>query len=281
MESDELGGMLPDELVAFEERQDLSQYSYDANDMMESVNLNVALNDGGSSLPSSQDKLFDPEYCLTECERNSQDYSEDILEMLGLSCDQQQMMTMSRVPDENDDDHEEDNKTETESPTVQSFIGNELHFNFASPGGSTVPDSTTFFTLEGADDFKPSKFAELSDRELLSLPTRELNRRIRHLPLEEQHTIKGRRRTLKNRGYAQTCRTRRVGQRNQLETDNDHLITEVDKLKEDNVLLLAECERLRKEGNRFRNERDNCQSQLQALLNALAQNNITISNETE
>ncbi|KAJ8880436.1 hypothetical protein PR048_016905 [Dryococelus australis] len=64
----------------------------------------------------------------------------------------------------------------------------------------------------------PRGFAQaLTDDVLLSMSMRELNRKLRPLPREEIVRIKQKRRMLKNRGYAQTCRSRRQQQRSELE----------------------------------------------------------------
>lgn len=82
--------------------------------------------------------------------------------------------------------------------------------------------------------------SELSDDELLSLSTRELNRRLQSLSPDERNRLKQRRRTLKNRGYAQTCRSRRVNNHHRLQDTNEVLMAEVNELKERVSTLTAE-----------------------------------------
>lgn len=71
-----------------------------------------------------------------------------------------------------------------------------------------------------------------SDDELVSLPIRELNQRLRILPKEEAQKVRKRRRSLKNRGYATSCRQRRVALKESLESQNERLKAELRQLKE-------------------------------------------------
>ncbi|XP_029163315.1 transcription factor MafB-like isoform X1 [Nylanderia fulva] len=84
---------------------------------------------------------------------------------------------------------------------------------------------------------------ELMDDELLmSLSVRELNKRLHGCPREQVNVVrlKQKRRTLKNRGYAQNCRSKRLQQRQDLETTNRNLQTELQRTKIDMARLQQE-----------------------------------------
>ncbi|XP_054004893.1 transcription factor Maf-like isoform X1 [Hylaeus anthracinus] len=74
----------------------------------------------------------------------------------------------------------------------------------------------------------------MNDELLMSLSVRELNKRLHGCPREEVSQVvrlKQKRRTLKNRGYAQNCRSKRLQQRHDLETTNRNLQNELQRLK--------------------------------------------------
>ncbi|XP_066498879.1 transcription factor MafG, partial [Hoplias malabaricus] len=85
----------------------------------------------------------------------------------------------------------------------------------------------------------------LTDDELVSMSVRELNQHLRGLSKEEILQLKQRRRTLKNRGYAASCRVKRVTQKEELEKQKAELQQEVEKLASENASMKVELDVLR------------------------------------
>ncbi|XP_020382141.1 transcription factor MafK [Rhincodon typus] len=85
----------------------------------------------------------------------------------------------------------------------------------------------------------------LGDQELVSMTVRELNQHLRGLSKEEIIQLKQRRRTLKNRGYAASCRVKRVTQKEELQRQRADLQQEVAKLTRENANMRLELDGLR------------------------------------
>lgn len=71
----------------------------------------------------------------------------------------------------------------------------------------------------------------IDDDTLVALSVRDLNLRLKSYPRDEIVKLKQKRRTLKNRGYAQNCRSKRVMQKTELELSNRKLETELHNFK--------------------------------------------------
>jgi len=90
----------------------------------------------------------------------------------------------------------------------------------------------------------------ITDEDLVTLSVRDLNRQLkmRGLNRDEITQMKQRRRTLKNRGYAASCRIKRLEQKDELESEKGKEFEDLDKLQvelqEDNVQLRDEVENL-------------------------------------
>lgn len=115
----------------------------------------------------------------------------------------------------------------------------------STPINSSISDISEVFDddiTDFSDDSKDtiltaaSFSSEISDEELTSLTVRELNKKLKTLSHSDILRLKQRRRLLKNRGYAQKCRTRRVQQYKKLSDDNSGLYKEIEDLKELNYL---------------------------------------------
>jgi uncharacterized small protein (DUF1192 family) len=91
----------------------------------------------------------------------------------------------------------------------------------------------------------------LNDDALMLLSVRELNKRLHGFPREEVVRLKQKRRTLKNRGYAENCRSKHLQQRHELEAINRNLQAELHRFK----LLLS----------RVAQERDNYKQRLEVM----------------
>ncbi|XP_075151321.1 maf family bZIP transcription factor traffic jam [Haematobia irritans] len=107
----------------------------------------------------------------------------------------------------------------------------------------------------------------IDDDLLTTLTVRELNKRLHGCPREEVVRLKQKRRTLKNRGYAQNCRSKRLHQRHELEKTNRQLNQDLHRLKLEYTRVCQERDQLKQRlqsrngpGSSAQNSSGNCTS---------------------
>ncbi|KAL4234312.1 hypothetical protein ACF0H5_005963 [Mactra antiquata] len=93
---------------------------------------------------------------------------------------------------------------------------------------------------------------DLDDEDLVTLPVRELNKRLQGLTKDEIQRLKQKRRTLKNRGYAQNCRSKRMLHKTQLERTNNSLLDQIDALQRHVAVLTREKNYFKQQNDQLR-----------------------------
>lgn len=90
--------------------------------------------------------------------------------------------------------------------------------------------------------------AIISDDDLVTLSVRDLNRHLKNSGLSKQEIVKmkQRRRTLKNRGYAASCRNKRLEVKGGLEGERHRIIDHIRSLKESNESIQAEVDDIKR-----------------------------------
>lgn len=94
-----------------------------------------------------------------------------------------------------------------------------MHYDGNSNSSSNTLCTTTSSTTIGHTSLNPSEPGFIDDKLLTELSVRELNKKLHGKPREIIQKLKQKRRTLKNRGYAQNCRTKRLHIKTEMEED--------------------------------------------------------------
>lgn len=113
---------------------------------------------------------------------------------------------------------------------------------------------------------EPAK--QISDDMLTTLSVRELNKRLHGCPRDEIQKLKMKRRTLKNRGYAQNCRSKRLLQRHELERANRQLNYDLE-------MTQKELHKTRQENDVLKQRLSRQQQQQQAASNQTQQQHVS------
>ena len=93
-------------------------------------------------------------------------------------------------------------------------------------------------------DLEPTEPGAPSDDDLVKMSVRELNRRLRGWAPDRIKRMKQRRRTLKNRGYAQSCRTKRLEHHSHLEVEINQLRDTLDQVTRERDQYRMKCHKL-------------------------------------
>lgn len=139
--------------------------------------------------------------------------------------------------------HSVGSSASTLSPRL-THHSSSMHHSGNNRGESSSSTSSNASSYNGpicgrnADDL-------VNDDLLMTLTVRELNKRLHGCPREEVVRLKQKRRTLKNRGYAQNCRSKRLQQRHDLEITNRNLHSELKKIQMDLVRISQERDQLK------------------------------------
>ncbi|KAK2098079.1 hypothetical protein P7K49_023530 [Saguinus oedipus] len=131
----------------------------------------------------------------------------------------------------------------TPMSTPCSSVPPSPSFSAPSPGSGSEQKAhlEDYYWMTGyPQQLNPEALGFSPEDALVTMSVSELNRQLRGVIKEEVIRLKQKRRTLKNRGYAQSCRFKRVQQRHVLESEKNQLLQQVDHLKQEISRLVRE-----------------------------------------
>lgn len=117
---------------------------------------------------------------------------------------------------------------------------------------STISPRQPGYNSSSGSQNSAAENKHIADELLTTLSVRELNKRLHGCPREEIAKLKQKRRTLKNRGYAQNCRSKRLLQRHELEKTNRKLHLELESARVDLKQARHEVEMLKQRLSQLR-----------------------------
>ena len=129
-------------------------------------------------------------------------------------------------------------------PVIGQDITRQNESGFTSTNDEEEPED---IKLEDTITSEESKFFDplTSDEALVKLSVRELNKVLRNVPGDIRMRMKQRRRLLKNRGYAQKCRNRRICSQKIYCEQNEQLKNMVERMKEERDMYKMKYEHLK------------------------------------
>ena len=118
---------------------------------------------------------------------------------------------------------------------IQDLFDGETSLDVDQDDGDTS-------SVSGDDESSSRDAKEITDEEIANLRVSELNKYLRKIPWDEAARIRKRRRNLKNRGYALTCRLRKQQEHEDLINENTSLKKQVEDGKWKLLKILKEKE---------------------------------------
>ena len=112
----------------------------------------------------------------------------------------------------------------------QTFVNSQIFANPVEVNESSIPEKEKDVTSD----------PDINESSLLGLSVKDLNKKLQGMPKSEVVKVKQKRRTLKNRGYAQNCRQKKQIQKKDLECSVSVLQSKIQALRQELKSVSAE-----------------------------------------